>query len=695
MKGELNYRRRRFIAVVLYPMEERLFKVMGYYLTNSLSKRHKITTLKVMRMLKYFSTSCLCILVFSLQTVAQDTKVLVKPGERCFSKEQYKNAYPYFEQVLKTDPENLNALYKSGVCNLHRFSKEQALINLEKVYTADSTYNKYLFFWMARAYHLNYNFEKAFIFYNKFQNEISKNNIQYKEVERYKYQLTCGADYISNPSNYKVQNVGSTINSSYSEHSPVLSYKDTLLLFTSRRANLIDTKEEYDGEPFEDVFYSYKLNDTSWTEPKSFQLNTSGHDASIQLYDNDTKLFIYSYLHGGDIYTSENKNGIWSTPISLKEINSIDFEADVFLTADGKTLYYATNHFKKNGDLDIYYLTKNANNSWSKPQSLSSLINTNEDEDAPYIAADGRTMYFSSRGHTSMGGYDIFKSTLDTVTGSWTKPVNLGYPVNTPDEDLYFILSHTSSNAYLSSYRTGGYGEKDIYEVIAIEEVAIKGVLVNKNNVPVMKEGLLVKIVPLETASKNAKPNQTSVVNDGTFALFTLSDNNYSVYVLDGRDTIATDTMHVELVGEKNKTVNYTCIIPDKISSDTTIVSAIDTVATVPIIAKTIQQTIYYAVNIAGVGPATKAELRKIVAFLEANVNATISISGHADGSGPEFANTTLAKKRANNVKEYLESKGMLSSRIKVISYGSSKPIATNDTEIGRAKNRRVEIVVE
>ena len=646
-----------------------------------------------MRMLKYFYTVCLCVLIFSLQSVAQDTKVLIGPGEKCFKKEQYKNAYPYFEQVLKTDPENLNALYKSGVCNLHRFSKEQALVNLEKVYAKDSTYNKYLYFWLARAYHLNYEFDKALIFYNKFQENISKKKIQYKEVERYKYQLICGADYISNPGNYNVRNVGATINSSYSEHSPVLSHTDTLLLFTSRRANVIDKKEEYDGEPFENIFYSHKIDSITWSTPESFQLNTSGHDASIQLYDNDTKLFIYSYLHGGDIYTSENVNGTWSAPVSLNEINSIDFEADVFLTADGKTLYYATNHFKRDGDLDIYYLTKNADNSWSKPQALSSLINTDEDEDAPYISADGKTMYFSSRGHTSMGGYDIFKSTLDT-TGNWTKPVNLGYPVNTPDEDLYFILSHTSAKGYLSSYRTGGYGEKDIYEVTPIEVVGIKGLLVDKHNSPVKREGLLVQIIPVETASKNAKSNQAAVANDGTFAAVALSDNQYTVVVLDGRDTVATDTLHVALAGEKNQFVNYTCVVPDKTISDTTTTIATDSIVAVPV-SKTIQQTVYYAKNIFSVGPATKAELRKLVSFLEANPNASISISGHADGSGSESVNKVLALKRANSVKEYIESKGILSSRIKVSSFGSSQPVATNNTEDGRAKNRRVEIVVE
>lgn len=650
-----------------------------------------------MSILKYIFSISLCILVFSLQSLAQDTQLLQRQGERCFSKEQYKNAFPYFAQVLKTDPENLNALYKSGVCHLHRFSKEQALINFEKVYVADSTYTKYLYFWMARAYQLNYDFDKASIFYNKFQTKISKKNIQYQEVERYKYQLTCGADYISNPGNYKVQNVGSAINSSYSEHSPVLSHADTVLLFTSRRANLIDTKEEYDGEPFENIFYSHKINDTIWSEPKSFQLNTTGHDASVQLYDNDTKLFIYSYVHGGDIYTSVNNNGTWSTPVSFEEINTIDFEADVFLTADGKTLFYATNHFKTNGDLDIYYLTKKADDTWNKPQALSSLINTDEDEDAPYITADGRTMYFSSRGHTSMGGYDVFKSNLDTTTGSWTKPINLGYPVNTPDEDLFFILSHTSSKSYLSSYRTGGYGEKDIYEVISIEEVLIHGDLVDKNLAPVTRGNLKIEIVPLETASKNAKPNQALVKKDGTFLLSMLSDNNYAVIVLDGRDTIATDTMYVKLIGEKNQSIKYSCIIPDKNSTDTTQTLADTTAVTVavPSASQKMQQTVYYAVNIASVGPATKSELRKLVAFLEANPTATISINGHADGSGSEFVNTMLAQKRSNNVKEYLILKGIFSTRINVNAYGSSRPVATNATEEGRAKNRRVEILVE
>ncbi|WP_299249237.1 OmpA family protein [uncultured Cytophaga sp.] len=654
----------------------------------------------------FFSVSLLC-LFFSMRSQAQNTKVLKRQGEKCYRKEQYRNAYPFFDQILKTDTANLNALYKRGVCNLHRFSKDQALKDLQHVYAIDSTYNKYLYFWLGRANHLNYNFEKAEYFYSRFQKEISKKKVQFKEVERYKYQLTCAAKYVSNPSDYFIRNLGSTINSSFSDHSPVLSLTDTLLLFTSRRTNAKDPKEEYDGEPFEDIFYSTKIDSIHWTEPVSFQLNTTGHDASIQLYDNDNKIFIYSYLHGGDIYTSTKENGTWSTPQSLEEINTVDFEADAFITPDGKTLYYATNHFKKNGDLDIYYLTKNDDGTWSKPTALSSVINTNEDEDAPYISADGLTMYFSSRGHTSMGGYDIFKSTWDGASNNWSKPVNLGYPVNTPDDDLYFIMSHTSPKAYFSSYRTEGYGEKDIYEMSSIESVMIDGLLVDGNKLPVNQSTLSVRIQPTASASKNAQSKDVEVQKDGTFSLSALSSNSYIVSVFDGKELILQDTVDVPLSSVVGKHQMYTCVLPTKQQPDS---SVVDTVANNTIIAradstktsktstvvKNSESYIYYfALNVSDVSTSNKADLNKIIEVLNENPAVKIVLSGHADASGTVAINTIISLRRANSIKNYIVSKGISAARITVESFGSSKPVASNDTAAGRAKNRRVELKVQ
>jgi outer membrane protein OmpA-like peptidoglycan-associated protein/tetratricopeptide (TPR) repeat protein len=640
----------------------------------------------------FFSVMLTCIQV----SEGQNIKILKHTGERCYRKGQYKNAFPYFEQILKTDPDNLNALYKAGVCNLYRYSKEQALVNFEKVYRIDSTYDKYLPYWLGRAYHLNGMFDEAFRYYSIFQEKQSKKSVQYQEVDKYKRQVNYARDYMANPSNYKVQNAGASINSSFSEHSPITSITDTFLLFTSRRTNLTNTKEEYDGEPFEDIFYSSRDKNGVWSKPESFQLNTSGHDASIQLFDNDTKLFIYSYPHDGDIFLVEKQSGIWGIPASMKAINTVDFESDAFMTADGKTLYFATNHFKKNGDLDICYVTKTGEGIWSKPESLSSAINTDEDEDAPYITADGKTMYFSSRGHTSMGGYDIFKSMLDTVTGKWMKPENLGYPVNTPDEDLYFCLSFKTRRAFMSSYRDGGFGEKDIYEVMPIEQVIVNGFLVDESNKSIDGEGLSVLLIPIMATSKTAVKKQAAVSGAGTFTTSCLSDNAYYVFVTCGIDTLYRDVLTLDLVEEKNQTITHTFIMPyKKISSDTNaVIVKQDTL--LPIVAPAhLENMIYFASNFSELGPASKAELRNIIAHLEKYPAANIVLKGHADGSGVEALNYKLSEKRAMAARQYLELKGIAASRIKVEFFGSQQPIASNATEAGRAKNRRVEIIVE
>ncbi|MGN6645299.1 MAG: OmpA family protein [Cytophaga sp.] len=627
---------------------------------------------------------------------SQSNKLFLRKGNQCYKKGQYKNAYAFYEQILKSDPNNTKVLYRAGVCNLYRYSKEQALADFEKVYQTDSLYDKYLYYWLGRANHLNFKFDEAIRFYTSFLSKVSASSIQYKEVQRYIYQASCARDFVANPSSNYVRNLGPVVNSSFSDHSPITSVTDTFILFTSRRVTDAKAKEEYDGEPFEDIFFTSRNAQGEWSKPESFHLNTTGHDASIQLFDNDTKLYIYSYLHDGDIYLTEKVDGSWQTPVSFEEINSVDFEADAFMTKDGKTVYFASNHLKKNGDLDICFITKDAAGAWSKPQLLPSVINTDEDEDAPYITADGKTMYFSSRGHTSMGGYDVFRSVLDSATGKWTKPVNLGYPVNTPDDDLYFCLSSQTSRAFMSSYRTGGYGEKDIYEVLTIEQVQVEGLLVDEHKNRIDGAGYTITITPVETASKNAAMQTVNTSADGSFRVNCLSDNAYSVLVVHAADTLFADTLQLELEEEKNKSVSYTCMIslPKQADIDSTVVSV---VARDTVIAKRVpvQQVIYFGSMISDLGPASKNELRKLIANLEKDSLAQITINGHADGSGPEKLNEKLSEKRALAVKEYLISKGISPARIRVASFGSQKPIASNDTDAGRAKNRRVEIIIE
>ena len=247
----------------------------------------------------------------------------------------------------------------------------------------------------------------------------------------------------------------------------------------------------------------------------------------------------------------------------------------------------------------------------------------------------------------------------------------------------------------MSSYRTGGYGEKDIYEVITIEPVWVDGLLTDENKKVIEGEKYTVSLLPLESASKNAASQTVNVDSNGNFKTTCLSDNAFKVVVLYLGDTLATDTLTLDLQEEKNQRVAYSCIIPSvkKDMDDTAVVVSSDTVIT-PAAQKT-QQIIYFPLNISDIGPASKNELREIIAFVQKDSNAKITISGHADGSGSEKINTQLSEKRANSVKEYLIAKGVDASRIKIQAFGSHQPQASNETEAGRAKNRRAEITVK
>jgi len=625
--------------------------------------------------------------------LAQDTKLLLRTGDKSLRNRHYRKALPFYNQVLKTDPENLEALYKSGICNLYRYSKENALLNFQKVYSKDSTYDKNLYYWLGRAYHQNYKFPEALKFYAMYKTKLTKWDSRQKEVDFYTDQVKRARDYVSNPKNYLVKNLGPVINSSYSEHSPVTSLNDTTILFTSRRDKVTGTKEDFDGEPFEDIFVSKRNAKGEWSEPTLLNLNTTGHDASIQLFDNDTKLFVYRYLKGGDIYLTEKVNGEWQTPKRFANINTRDFESDAFITPDGNTVFYATNHYKKNADLDIYFITKKGDNSWSKPKQLKGRINSYEDEDAPFITADGKTMYFSSRGHNGMGGYDVFKSVMDE-NGKWSKPENLGYPINTPDDDVYYYRSSVSNRAFLSSYRDGGFGEKDIYEIIPVESVDINGtVLEEKTNKPI--QSAAITFIPQEKASKNAIGNTAILKSNGSFAAPLLSNNGYKVVITKGKDTLSVDTVSVPLFEEKGKVYLKNFYVPFTGNPMDTVTVKKDTVVPVRVPPKKLE-VIYFATNSYELGPASKGKLQDIVDFINANPGTFVVIYGFTDGSGSEALNLHLSENRADAIRDYLKSRGIPLERIKQTeAFGAQKPVANNDTEEGKAKNRRVEVTIE
>ncbi len=395
-------------------------------------------------------------------------------------------ALPIWLNLSTENPNNCNVDYKIGVCYINSGTeKKKALPYLEKALgKTSSNYDPFssseqnspieTYYYLARAYHINTQLDSAMTYYNLFKSKISKKHYLFNEVDHNLKQCENAKLFVAKPVNIEVNNLGKTINTEYPEYSPVLSLDESTIYFTSRRLRKDSSnyfiKDVDDGQYFEDIYVSNNY-DGLWTEPELLNLNSEGHEATINLSVDGQTLFIYKDDNGnGNLYSSNySADNQWSTPILLgSDINSEAQETHVAISPDENTLYFVSDRKGGLGGQDIYFCNKLPNGEWAKAQNIGNAINTPYDEDGVFIHPDGKTMYFSSHGHTSMGGYDIFYS-IKNEDGTWSTPVNIGYPVNSTDDDVFFVTSVDGKRGYYSSIQEKGFGEKDIYMISLVD----------------------------------------------------------------------------------------------------------------------------------------------------------------------------------------------------------------------------------
>jgi outer membrane protein OmpA-like peptidoglycan-associated protein len=612
-------------------------------------------------------------LFLSIGVHAQDLEEKLDIANSLYKNEHYRNALPYYEDVLKENPNHVEALFKSGVSYLHRFSKEKALQNILKSFELDSNYNKHIRYWMGRAYQMNYEFDKALTCYTIYKNSIRKRDQRSEDLVVHIRQTETGAKLFKDPKDYIVRNLGPNVNSPYSDHSPVISSDGKSLYLTSRRKDGSSDKEELDGEPFEDILICTKQADGTWSKPETIHLNTSGHDATNQLYDNDSKLLIYKFHKGGDIYMTEKNGDRWSDPKPFPEINTKKYESSAFLTQDGKRIYFSTNRYKKNDDLDIYYLEKMEDGSWSQIKELKGNINTRFDEDAPYLSPDGKTMYFSSRGHDNMGGFDIFRSSMNDE-GYWSEPENLGFPINTPDDDVYYYPTSNFKKGYISSYRSDGLGEKDIYEIQPMYGVVIEG-LVLEDSTNRQMNGYT---VTYESKYKTTRPNSAKDISkdSGKYSARILCYNTYKISISKDGQFVREDSLVVPLADDEGTRLSKNVYVP------------IDRKTLPPPVAadtkhRYIFRNTYFAKNSATLSEEAKHELDIAAEILKKNPESNVVINGNY--KKPESAKT--GENRAKAVQEYLVSKGVKPENIKTGNATSNEPQASLDVKLKKPLN--------
>lgn len=435
---------------------------------------------------------------------------------------EYSTAITLWEELRKTDENNLEYNYQLGVCYLHSNAKNLAQEYLQKVYDQNKDYNDDIEYMLGQAHHYQSNYSKAKEHYvaakedyEAMKSRVAGSDLKQKEkdakiayanqqilnTEKRLREVENGLKYADAPVNASIENIGQGINSEYGDYTPILPKDQDFMIFTSRREGTTGEEKDWgDDMYFEDIYLARKSND-KWGSPQQLKINHKYHDAAAALSADGKTMYLYrdDRKTKGDLYTSEYNEAedTWSEPEKLNDnINTKHQETSVSISADGNTLYFASDRPGGYGGLDIYKSEKGPDGEWGAPQNLGEPINTAYDDDAPFISFDGEMLYFSSRGHDSMGGYDIFKSKANG--DKWEEPINLGHPVNGPEDDAHLVLSPDNKIGYFVSADDAGYGDKDIY-ILAAPKVTLK---------PLDKTGLTItKPSDFDTTATAEKPD--------------------------------------------------------------------------------------------------------------------------------------------------------------------------------------------
>lgn len=576
------------------------------------------------------------ILFFAGSTVAwsQSAREILKKGEALYLAKEYVKALEVYQQGLKRHPKDARLNFRTGLTYLSLPSKSESLRYLQAAFTINPSVDENIYYYLGMSYQSNKQFQKALEFFSEHKKRRANAR---DDVDKRISQVLFADSAMRSPSGAVVENVGKAINSSFHEYSPLVSPDGNTMIFTSNRPS----EGAPSGKLYEDIYISKRVNN-QWTKPQKISpnINIRFNDAAASLSRDGKTLIIYYEYGGGDIYISQLKGNEWSKPIPLNQnINSpASWETSAFVTADGKQLYFTSNRAGGMGSLDIYVSEMEMTGDWGKAKNLGPVINTPGREDSPAVDADGKTLFFSSDGHRGMGGMDIFRS--EFKDGKWQKPVNLGYPINSVEDDSFFGLTGDRRRAFFSSMREDGNSE--IYTLTFLEPYMV----VAEAQLPPMDE--------------------TPVKNTGSRTVRQPS--------VEGPQPVDKPRTPVKSTASKS-TPAYSR--PGNIPSGPTIA----------------RKMLYFAPNHDALSKEALRKLDDIVSYLAEHKDVRGLIEGHTDNQGNAALNNALSIRRANFVARYLTEKGVDPSKLAVRGYGARRPLVSNDDEIdGRQLNRRIEL---
>lgn len=619
----------------------------------------------------------------TVKTTSEKALRAFQEGRTAMQQNDVAGAIRYYKKALDADGQFVDAWIYLGGAYREGGSLKEAEEAFEKAAQLSPSYEMRVYDVLAMIESDLEKYTEAATHLEYYLQSEAGNPRERPNVERRLRNAKFAAEAIKHPVPFNPEPIRGEVNTVADEYFPVITADGQTLIFT---------RNEYDDENF----YQCKRlpGDTeTWGKPEPLEgVNTTKNEGAEAISPDGSWIVFTACDRRGDgsqgscdLYWSQKKPEGWSKPVPFSNvINSPSWDSQPTISADGKTIIFSSNRPGSLGNQDLWETTRHAGGKWSEPVNLGNKINTTESDCFPFLHPDGQTLYFTSNGHPGMGGDDIFVSRKQ-ADGTWNTPVNLGFPINTKENEGNMVTSLDGRTAYFSTQRPGGAGGVDIFRFELPEGLRPRTVTYARANVADAATGYpIVARVEFTDLVSGQNYVTSNTKKDGTFLVCLPAGHSYALNV--SRKGYLFHSEHFELDS------SATFLQPFNLNIE--LQPLPDSTDTAPVSRPVTLNNVFFNTGSAELLPASTTELNALADLLQENKSLRIQLNGHTDNVGDDNSNLSLSERRAQSVSNYLQKKGIDAARLRAKGFGETKPLATNETPEGRARNRRTEFEV-
>jgi len=602
-----------------------------------------------------------------------------------FEAKKYSDANDYIDRALKYDSNFVEAYILRGQMAKEQNDIDETILNYQKAVEINPDFYPKLIYMLAAMELDQGYYHEALQHFKQYAVRLDADASLRRRIEYGVDKCQFAIKQIDNPVPFEPKNLGPNVNTENDEYVNAISADDQMLILTQKHEATTRNIDAWGGKT-EDLMFSKRNSQGEWGRIRDLgpTFNTTANEGAMSIAP-DNSIVVFTAFNrkdgygSGDLYISKRRGDKWTKPTNMGQgVNSRWWDTNPSISSDGKTIYFISNRKGGQGESDIWTAELNDAGMWGNVRNLGAVVNTRGKEMTPYIHPDGRTLYFASDGHMGMGGMDLFV-TRRNEQGEWSTPVNLGYPINTRENEMGIVINALGDLAYISSEREGGYGAYDIYSFELYPQARptavtyLKGIVRDaETNNPIPAKFSLINLNTGKTIISS-----TSDALKGDFLVIIPVNEPLALNVEKKGYLFYSDNFNVQ--GDYSKIKPFLKNIDLKpIRPNQSIVL----------------KNIFFASASYNLEDESSVELNKLYELLKHNSSLKVEIGGYTDDIGDESDNLKLSQNRAKAVMDYLLKKGISPDRLSYKGYGETHPVADNATEEGRAKNRRTELKV-